>query len=194
MRKERKGFKGEQSTSHKRTGQSEWVNPFAYPEPPCRLRSFIHVWAHAHNFSQTCCNGSTCPRGDSECELHNKYMNRILRTSWGILTGSSLLRSFICCKWVVYLIGFLPLITGRFHTLSSCYWISLTRAQRPDWKERALSHEHEKHANSQPRQNTGPGDPECPSPVHTASQTHVITGHVSELTPTFLPLILKWSG
>ena len=112
------------------------------------------MWAHAHNFSQTRWNGSTCPRGDFECELHNKYMNRVLRTSWGILTGSSLLRSFICCKWVVYLIGFLPLITGRFHTLSSCYQISLTRAQRPDWKECALPHEHEKQANSQPRQNT----------------------------------------
>lgn len=41
------------------------------------------MWGHAHNFSQTHCNGSTCPRGDSKSELHNKYVEPFVKDQPG---------------------------------------------------------------------------------------------------------------
>lgn len=43
----------------------------------------ICVWAHEHNFIRNCWNGLTCPRGDSECELHNKYMELCAKDQLG---------------------------------------------------------------------------------------------------------------
>ena len=59
--------------------------------------------------------------------------NPALRTSQGILTTSSLLRTFICSvpESVSYQISLSN--HRRFHPLSSCYQIILTRAKGPDY-------------------------------------------------------------
>lgn len=59
--------------------------------------------------------------------------NPALRASQGILTASSLLRTFICFvhESVSYQISLSN--HRRFHPLSSCYQIILTRAQSPDY-------------------------------------------------------------
>lgn len=111
---------------------------------------------HAHNFAQTRCNGSTCPSGDSECELHNKYAEPCVKAQLGNSNWKQPLENLYLLHGETCILSDFSLITERFCTLSNCYQINLSRAQCSDCLNRMCITLTWKQANSwQPGDTTG---------------------------------------
>lgn len=88
---------GNGSTSHKRTGKSEWKNPFTYTgHLSVPVSSFVCEFMHT-TFYKPAGMAQPAPGAIPSVSYIINTCNRVLRANWGILTGSNLLRTFICC-------------------------------------------------------------------------------------------------
>lgn len=72
------------------------MNPFTHTEPPFSIPLLICVWVHAHNFYKPAGMTQPAPGVILSVSYIINTQNPVLRTSWGILSGSSLLRTVIC--------------------------------------------------------------------------------------------------